>query len=100
MDYQNLNVEILRYLGEASVLINAHFAKHLHNLPLPTFKVVQGKKYFKISDHHTSVQFFVDKENGDIYKAASWSTPSKGKRGNISDNGTKNVRSGYFDFYR
>ena len=30
-----------------------------------------------------SADFFVHKETGDIYKAASWSAPAKGARGNI-----------------
>ena len=48
-----------------------------------------GKKFYKVYTHITgknkSVYCFVDKSNGDIYKAASWSAPANYVRGNIND---------------
>ena len=57
------------------------------------FKVYSGKKYYKIvqqeyregaswNNYKTgyadgSVHCFVDKETGDVYKAASWRSPAK-----------------------
>ena len=56
------------------------------------FKVYSGKKYYKIVQQEFetwekskyygqyrdgSVHCFVDKETGDVYKAASWSAPAK-----------------------
>jgi len=49
-----------------------------------------GRKYAKIvtvgSDGESrSVFCFVNKENGDVLKAAGWKAPAKGARGNIYD---------------
>ena len=45
-----------------------------------------GRKYIKIvmiGEHTESVHAFVDKENGDLYKPASWQAPAKGVRFNL-----------------
>lgn len=57
------------------------------------FIVEEGKKYFKIIDGYVNqdngllesrgVHAFVDKENGDLYKPASWRGPAKGVRANL-----------------
>jgi hypothetical protein len=51
------------------------------------FGFTVGKKYFKVftSDNggSRSVYCFIDRA-GNIYKAATWSAPAKGKRGNIA----------------
>ena len=50
--------------------------------------MTSGGKFYKVikSDSGSrSVHCFVDKQNGDIYKAASWSAPAKHVRGNIFD---------------
>jgi hypothetical protein len=57
------------------------------------YEVVTGRKYLKIlmRDIHDnkvvtlsgSVHAFVDKENGDLYMAASWAAPAKGVRYNL-----------------
>lgn len=49
-----------------------------------------GRKYAKIvtvtpSGETRSVHCFVNKENGDVLKAAGWKGPAKGARGNIFD---------------
>jgi len=50
--------------------------------------VEEGKKYLRIvrtsSGGYRSVYCFVDRESGDILKAASWAKPATGARGNIS----------------
>jgi hypothetical protein len=50
------------------------------------FSYTVGKRYAKVirSDPHTSVFAFVDMDNGDIFKAASWNAPAKHARGNIN----------------
>lgn len=45
-------------------------------------KIVAGKKYYKIV-REGSAMAFVDKESGNIYKAATWSAPAKHARGNV-----------------
>lgn len=49
------------------------------------YEITQGKKYFKIVQvsNQRSVHAFVDRSNGDIYKAATWNAPAKGVRFNI-----------------
>lgn len=47
-----------------------------------TFKI--GKRYAKVI-RGGSVHCFVDRENGDVLKAASWNAPAKHARGNIYD---------------
>jgi hypothetical protein len=49
-----------------------------------------GKRFFKICRSRDGVKpsysyAFVDKGNGDIYKAASWAAPALHVRGNIND---------------
>ena len=49
------------------------------------FVVEEGKKYFKIIHvgNGRSIHAFVDIQNGDLYKAASWKAPAKGVRFNL-----------------
>jgi len=53
-----------------------------------SFEISEGKKYYKIIQRDSnfsggSVHAFVDKQNGDLYKAASWAAPAKGVRFNL-----------------
>lgn len=51
------------------------------------FEQIKGRKYIKIArcgSGSRSAWGFID-TNGDIYKAASWAAPAKGKRGNVID---------------
>lgn len=64
------------------------------------FEIKEGKKYFKIIKNNRvgtsrSVHSFVNKENGDILKAASWNAPAKHKRGNIFTNNGEDSLSCY-----
>ena len=67
---------------------------------LMKFKVYSGKKYYKIVQQEFetwekskyygqyrdgSVHCFVDKETGDVYKAASWRSPAKHVRFNLQN---------------
>jgi len=63
------------------------------NIDLPKIVIQKGgRKYVKLirkSNGSESVHCFVNKENGDVLKAASFNTPAKHARGNIfnEDNG-------------
>lgn len=50
----------------------------------------EGKRYIKVIVG-SSAWCFIDKNNGDVLKSASWNAPAKGARGNIFDehNGLK-----------
>ena len=52
------------------------------------FRFTKGRRYMKVI-RGGSVHCFVDRTNGDVLKAASWSAPAKYARGNIinDDNG-------------
>ena len=84
--------------------IEAAQAKEWANLKYDMTKVPQigievGKKFAKItrtSWGQKSVHCFVEIATGNIYKAATWSAPAKGIRGNI--NSEKKPLLGY-DFY-
>lgn len=52
------------------------------------FVIAEGRKFYKIIQKDAnfsggSVHAFVDKVNGDLYKAASWAAPAKGVRFNL-----------------
>jgi hypothetical protein len=49
------------------------------------FVIEPGNKYLKIVcvNNQRSVHAFVDKKNGDLYKAKSWKSPAKGVRFNL-----------------
>lgn len=72
-------------------MINAHYAKNLTNLVPDVLSIdPRGKKYARIvvssapgHDSRRSVYCFVNKENGDVLKAASWKAPAKHARGSI-----------------
>lgn len=54
------------------------------------FTFTEGKRFYKICHERQqgvgrSAYAFVDKNNGDLYKAASWSAPANYVRGNIND---------------
>ena len=49
-------------------------------------EIEQGKKYLKlvmVSHTNRSVHCFIDKNSGEVYKAASWKAPAKGVRYNL-----------------
>jgi hypothetical protein len=49
------------------------------------FVIEPGNKYLKIVcvNNQKSVHAFVDKKNGNLYKAKSWKSPAKGVRFNL-----------------
>ena len=57
------------------------------------FSIVTGRKYHKIvqtcCDGSKSVHAFVDKNTGELYKAASWKAPAKDVRFDLSDSASR-----------
>lgn len=53
------------------------------------YVIETGKKYLKVvmisSGDSRSVHCFVDKNNGQVYKAATWKSPAKGVRFNLTN---------------
>jgi len=53
-----------------------------------TFSFAIGKRWIKVIRHfgvQYSVYAFIDPENGNMYKPASWQTPAKHARANLFD---------------
>ena len=51
------------------------------------YTIETGKKYHKVifvdGGGHRSVHCFIDKQNGGVFKSASWRSPAKGERYNL-----------------
>ena len=79
------------FILEAQEVINANYENS--RIQAPLLRIKKGRKYAKlvlfnpVSERESSVWGFVNMQNGDLLKAASWNTPAKGARGNIL-NGT------------
>ncbi len=56
--------------------------------------VNKGRKYMKLVEARGGGYCFVNRENGDVLKAASWASPAKGARGNIFDGANGLARMG------
>jgi hypothetical protein len=54
------------------------------SVPYDEFTYKNNRKYIKVI-RGGSVHCFVNKENGDVLKAAGWKAPAKHARGNIFD---------------
>lgn len=89
------------YLEAVREAKRLEWLKYGYNMEfIPTFSTIQGKRFTKITCKtygQTSVHCFVETATGDIYKAAGWSSPAKGVRGNINDE--QKPLLGY-DFYK
>ena len=96
------NPEVEFHLGNfienCQAMLDEHYDQpQWENLEAPEVKVYAGGKYYKISkkakrDSSENVWFFVDKEEGNIWKAASWKAPAKNfPRGNILLDNAKDV---------
>ena len=97
------NPEVEFHLGDFIEQCNEMLKEHYDSkfdgkLDAPEIKVYQGgSKYYKISKKEKrgsseSVWFFVSKEDGLIWKAASWKAPAKNfPRGNILEDKAKDV---------
>ena len=84
------------FLGDCQEMLKEHYESKLPSLTVPSIKVYPGGKYYKVAkkdnSHNESVWFFVSKEDGNIWKAASWKTPAKNfPRGNILSDVAKDV---------
>jgi hypothetical protein len=86
------------FLEQCNEMLNEHYdSKFDGKLDAPEIKVYPGSKYYKISKKEQrssaeSVWFFIDKEEGNIWKAASWKAPARNfPRGNILTDNAKDI---------
>jgi hypothetical protein len=82
-----------QFYQKASSAVAERSAKLTAPHSLNVLKYENGRRYIRLV-LYTGISFrsawgFVDKETGDVLKAASWKAPAKGSRGNIfnEDNG-------------
>jgi hypothetical protein len=79
-------LNIIKYCYELIDALKANHVMRFNNVSVD-FEIESGKKYHKIvmisSGNARSVHAFVDKNTGDLYKAASWKSPAKGVRFNL-----------------
>lgn len=78
---------IMMSFGEALQRLLDHINTNLVDPEKPRERVtyVQGPRWTKIVQGGNCAWAFVDPENGNIYKSASWSSPAKHVRGNVFD---------------
>ena len=84
------------FVGECVAMLNEHYETKFPRLNVPDVKVKEGGKFYKVykdeGEYHKSVWFFVSKEDGLIWKAASWKAPARNfPRGNILEDKAKDV---------
>ena len=90
------------FLSECQSLVNEHMRNYSWDSILTVSK---GRRYDKIvssDDHSTGSQRvwgFIDKNNGNILKAESWSKPAKHSRGNIYESDRMQFMSVYGPAY-
>ena len=85
-------IENLNYTYETTDSVQSqHHARKIEELkngicPID-YQVETGKKYHKVifvdGGGHRSVHCFIDKQNGGVFKSASWRSPAKGERYNL-----------------
>ena len=84
------------FLDQCVGMLNEHYKSKFSNLNVPEVKVSEGGKFYKVykdeGPYHKSVWFFVSKEDGLIWKPASWKAPARNfPRGNILHDKAKDV---------
>lgn len=90
--------EYVRRVQEASDReFQVHYKILWENGSAPKFEIHPGIRFFRIIHigNQESIFCFVEKATGDLYKAATWSHPAKGARGNIRDENPP-LESGHF----
>lgn len=76
--------DVEKYVAEVQKRTDHTYLEHPAADPKISF--TEGKRFFKVAVTtwgQTSVHSFVDKENGDVLKPASWDRPALHARGNI-----------------
>jgi hypothetical protein len=85
------------FIKQCDDMIKEYYELKLPTLDVPKLKLYVGGKYYKVAKrgdgpNNESVWFFVDKEEGNIWKPAGWKAPAKNfPRGNILSDNAKDV---------
>ena len=86
----DFNTALDSFVTGSQKIIDEYFAKQFPNVPVPKLVVKRGRRYAKIvqkdyPESAGSAWAFIDTQNGNVLKPASWSAPAKHARGNIFD---------------
>ncbi len=76
--------DVIKFVAAAQEVVDAHYADS--TLTNPVLTISNGRKYAKIictAYSQSHVFCFVNRENGDVLKAASFKAPAKHARGSI-----------------
>ena len=84
------------FVDECVAMLNEHYESKFPRLNVPDVKVKEGGKFYKVykdeGEYHKSVWFFISKEDGSIWKPASWKAPARNfPRGNILEDKARDV---------
>lgn len=74
------------WLVAAQALVDDYMARRFPTLPREVLTVEPGRRYARVVRSHgeqRSAYCFIDLQNGDILKTATWRAPAKHPRGNI-----------------
>lgn len=78
----NFADRLCSFLQLAQTKIDEHYKTNFPALTPDNLTVHEGKKFVKVVKGG-SVYCFINKQTGDVLKAASWNAPAKHARGNI-----------------
>ena len=77
------------YINELTAYSDADWQRKGYNMDRkPVYTFTEGKRFDKVIVEtwgSKSVHCFIDRSNGDLYKAASWNARAKHVRGNINN---------------
>lgn len=87
---ENFDVKLKNFVDGCNKIVEDYFVEMKYTNIYPEKLYVQkgGRKYAKVVND-SRVHCFINKENGDVLKAACYNAPAKHARGNIynDDNG-------------
>ncbi len=79
---ENFEATLTEFVSFCQNLSDTHMEKNYPSLAKEQITVRPGQRYAKLVKNGSAF-CFVDRENGNVLKAASWNAPAKGARGNI-----------------
>ena len=75
--------EVYAYSQDLIKHLEANYNSRYPNSDRVRFETVVGRKYIKINQTDGGVHCFIDKNTGDVFKAASWRKPAPHVRYNL-----------------
>ena len=80
-----LSEKVEKWVWQLCRALEADYDRRYPNSSQPVrFSVELGRKYWKIIQNQGGVHAFVDRNTGEVYKPASWKSPAKHVRYDLS----------------